>query len=133
VQEKRQAEATRQAEEKKRQAEVARQAEEEQRRAEVARLAEEDKQRAEAARLAEEDKQRAEAARLAREEKGGEERPPPSVRTLTGHSGKVFSVALLPDGARALSGSSDRSLRLWDLKTGAELRRFEGTNMASFP
>ena len=36
------------------------------------------------------------------------------------------SVTVLADGRRALSGSGDRTLRLWDLETGAELRRFEG-------
>ena len=35
-------------------------------------------------------------------------------------------MTVLPDGRRALSGSCDRTLRLWDLETGAELRRFEG-------
>ena len=35
-------------------------------------------------------------------------------------------MAVLPDGRRALSASSDKTLRLWDLETGAELRRFEG-------
>ena len=38
----------------------------------------------------------------------------------------VTSVTVLADGRRALSGSDDRTLRLWDLETGAELRRFEG-------
>ena len=35
-------------------------------------------------------------------------------------------MTVLADGRRALSGSHDRTLRLWDLETGAELRRFEG-------
>ena len=35
-------------------------------------------------------------------------------------------MTVLADGRRALSGSRDRTLRLWDLETGAELRRFEG-------
>ena len=35
-------------------------------------------------------------------------------------------MAVLADGRRALSGSEDKTLRLWDLETGAELRRFEG-------
>ena len=37
----------------------------------------------------------------------------------------VDSVVVLADGRRALSGSNDRTLRLWDLETEAELRRFE--------
>ena len=35
-------------------------------------------------------------------------------------------MTVLADGRRALSGSRDKTLRLWDLETGAELRRFEG-------
>ena len=31
-------------------------------------------------------------------------------------------MTVLPDGRRALSGSDDRTLRLWDLETGAEVR-----------
>jgi WD40 repeat protein len=44
---------------------------------------------------------------------------------LTSHEGHVNSVAVLQDGRRALSGSADQTVRLWDLETGAELRRFE--------
>ena len=33
---------------------------------------------------------------------------------------------MLPDGRGALSGSEDGTVLLWDLETGAELRRFEG-------
>ena len=36
----------------------------------------------------------------------------------------------MPDGKRALSGSDDRTLRLWDLKSGRELRRLEGHSLA---
>jgi len=41
-------------------------------------------------------------------------RPP-----LLGHARRVSSVALTANGGRALSGSRDRSLRLWDLGKGA--------------
>ena len=33
---------------------------------------------------------------------------------------------MLPDGRRALSGSGDNTLRLWDIETGAELARYIG-------
>jgi WD40 repeat protein len=47
-------------------------------------------------------------------------------RTLTGHKRGVRSVAVLWGGRRALSGAEDETIRLWDLGTGAELRRFDG-------
>ncbi|PIU86675.1 MAG: hypothetical protein COS67_01255, partial [Deltaproteobacteria bacterium CG06_land_8_20_14_3_00_44_19] len=31
-----------------------------------------------------------------------------------------------PDGKFALSGSYDKTMRLWDIKTGKELRSFAG-------
>jgi hypothetical protein len=45
---------------------------------------------------------------------------------LTGHQSVVNSAAVLPDGRRALSGSDDHTLRLWDLETGATLRTLKG-------
>jgi WD40 repeat protein len=48
------------------------------------------------------------------------------IRTLTGHGDWVNAVALSPDGRRALSGSEDSMLRLWDLQTGQLLRTFAG-------
>ncbi|KAM3931693.1 autophagy-related protein 16-1 isoform 3-T3 [Leptodactylus fuscus] len=36
--------------------------------------------------------------------------------TLTGHSGKVLSAKFLLDNARIVSGSHDRTLKLWDLR-----------------
>ena len=37
----------------------------------------------------------------------------------TGHSQWVHAVAFSPDGTQALSGSGDRTLRLWNVSTGA--------------
>ena len=52
--------------------------------------------------------------------------PGAELRRFEGHEDWVTSVAVLADGRRALSGSDDKTLRLWDLESGAELRRFEG-------
>ncbi len=43
-----------------------------------------------------------------------------------GHTHIVSSVAYSPDGSSALSGSWDKTLRLWDAATGQCLRIFEG-------
>ena len=48
------------------------------------------------------------------------------LRTFTGHSDGVTSVAIAPDGRTALSGSPDKTLKLWDLASGKELRTFTG-------
>lgn len=42
------------------------------------------------------------------------------------HADAVTCFAFLPDGKRFLSGSHDSTLRLWDVATGKELRRFLG-------
>jgi len=47
-------------------------------------------------------------------------------RSLEGHSHHVQDVVISMDGQFALSGSSDKSLCLWDLNTGAPARRFFG-------
>ena len=48
------------------------------------------------------------------------------IRTFTGHSSRVASVAFSPDGRQALSGSWDKTLKLWDVATGEEARAFKG-------
>jgi WD40 repeat protein len=48
------------------------------------------------------------------------------VRALEGHRDPVTSVAVSGDGRRALSGSKDTALRLWDLETGRCIRTLEG-------
>ena len=45
---------------------------------------------------------------------------------LVGHSCWVFSVSFSPDGSRIVSGSDDKTVRVWDSHTGAELMKLEG-------
>ncbi|HCN28100.1 MAG TPA: hypothetical protein DIT64_04845 [Verrucomicrobiales bacterium] len=46
--------------------------------------------------------------------------------TLEGHSAEVEAVAVTPDGRWAVSGSTDRTLRVWDIDSGQELRSLKG-------
>ena len=48
------------------------------------------------------------------------------VRTFKGHNDIVKSVSLSADGRYALSGSHDKTLKLWEVSTGQCLRTFEG-------
>ena len=41
-------------------------------------------------------------------------------------SSSVSSVAVTPDGKYVVSGSSDETIKLWDIKTGEVIRTFEG-------
>lgn len=52
--------------------------------------------------------------------------PPGEISCLRGHTDCVLSVAFSPDERFALSGSWDRTLRVWELATGREVRRLEG-------
>ena len=47
--------------------------------------------------------------------------------SFTGHSGTVWSVAIAPDGRTALSGSKDKTLKLWDLATEKSCAPSPGT------
>ena len=50
-----------------------------------------------------------------------------SMATLEGHALSVFSACLSPDGCFALSGSADKSIRLWDIENRECLDILEGT------
>jgi WD40 repeat protein len=47
------------------------------------------------------------------------------LRTLEGHTSRVYSVALSADGRRAVSGSLDKTLKAWDVEHGRLLATFE--------
>ncbi|MDB9445461.1 trypsin-like peptidase domain-containing protein [Anabaena sp. CS-542/02] len=48
------------------------------------------------------------------------------VKTITGHSGAVTSVAFSPDGKTLASGSWDDTIKLWDVATGREIATLTG-------
>ncbi|MBI2567835.1 MAG: hypothetical protein HYV63_12460 [Candidatus Schekmanbacteria bacterium] len=52
-------------------------------------------------------------------------RPIPNIRTFEGHTDRVWLVALSPDGRLALSGSWDKTVKLWEVDTGRNIRTFE--------
>ena len=49
----------------------------------------------------------------------------PLLRTLSGHKGWVRRVAISPEGKFIVSGSSDRTIKVWNLTSGKELRSIE--------
>ncbi|KAG2127929.1 uncharacterized protein EDB93DRAFT_181708 [Suillus bovinus] len=49
-----------------------------------------------------------------------------SVRAFEDHKGTVLAIAVFPDGRRMVTGSTDKTLRLWDLKNGLVLKNMEG-------
>lgn len=49
-----------------------------------------------------------------------------AVMVLRGHQDIVYSVAITPDGKRAVSASSDRTLKVWDLASGRCTDTFKG-------
>lgn len=51
-------------------------------------------------------------------------------RGTTSHTAGVAGVAFSPDGTRVVSGSSDRTVRMWDARTGKEIWQ---QNVATYP
>jgi WD40 repeat protein len=45
---------------------------------------------------------------------------------LEGHSAGVMSVCVSPDGSKIISGSDDKSIRIWDMETGNNISILEG-------
>jgi tetrahydromethanopterin S-methyltransferase subunit G len=48
------------------------------------------------------------------------------INTLTDHSDTVNCVAISPDGQNLVSGSADKTIKIWNLKTGRQLHTLEG-------
>jgi WD40 repeat protein len=48
------------------------------------------------------------------------------LRSLEGHTAGVFAVALSPDGRTIVSGSFDRTVKVWDARDGRLRRSLEG-------
>jgi WD40 repeat protein len=51
------------------------------------------------------------------------------LRFLQGHTALVTHLVVSADGKRIVSGSFDRTARLWDVDTGRELARFDNGNI----
>jgi WD40 repeat protein len=47
------------------------------------------------------------------------------IKTLSGHTSYVLSLAVLPDGSLA-SGSSDTKIKIWDTIKGIEIKTLSG-------
>jgi WD40 repeat protein len=48
------------------------------------------------------------------------------IQTIAGHEKDLMAVAWLPDNIQACSASQDGTVRLWDVRTGQEIWKFEG-------
>jgi len=52
--------------------------------------------------------------------------PTMPLQILKGHTHPVYSLAISPDGSRLVSGSVDKTVKLWDVATGTVLSTLKG-------
>ncbi len=50
----------------------------------------------------------------------------PLINTVAGHSDGVISICVTPDGTKIISGSLDKTIRVWNLENGTELQTIKG-------
>ena len=55
-----------------------------------------------------------------------EEAEKEQTQTFSGHRNIIHTVCFSPDGTKFLSGSHDKTVKLWDMKTGKCIRTFKG-------
>ncbi|OSZ82449.1 hypothetical protein CAP35_04045 [Chitinophagaceae bacterium IBVUCB1] len=48
------------------------------------------------------------------------------IRSFTGHTSWVYGVKMTPDGSHIVSGSKDKSIKIWNVATGALVRTLNG-------
>ncbi len=48
------------------------------------------------------------------------------LKTLEGHSNLVTSVSYSPDGTKIISGSDDKTIKIWDANKGEHLQTLRG-------
>ncbi len=53
---------------------------------------------------------------------------PGLVATLKGHGDAIYAVAFTPDGKYVVSGSGDRTVKVWDSATGKDLKSYGGAS-----
>lgn len=66
--------------------------------------------------------------KIVKEIKGFDEKTSPK-----GHHDGVFSIAFSPDGKQIVSGSSDRTIKVWNVADGAFVREFVNSTLKAAP